>query len=105
MCADGDVTILLKAMNSGDSAAAEKLLPLVYNELHRLAMSYMRRERSNHTLQPTALINEAYLHLADAYEREGNTDKTIEMLRKYSAKTNDVTAKLEIEKYIKQLKQ
>jgi RNA polymerase sigma-70 factor, ECF subfamily len=64
MCADGDVTILLKAMNSGDSAAAEKLLPLVYNELHRLAMSYMRRERSNHTLQPTALINEAYLHLA-----------------------------------------
>jgi RNA polymerase sigma-70 factor (ECF subfamily) len=65
MCADdGEVTVLLKAMKSGDAAAGEKLLPLVYNELHRLAMSYMRRERPDHTLQPTALINEAYLRLA-----------------------------------------
>src|SRR3984885_12095269 len=61
---DGDVTLLLKAMKSGDKSAAEKLLPLVYNELHRLARSYMQRERSDHTLQPTALINEAYLRLA-----------------------------------------
>ena len=65
MCADhGQVTLLLKAMKNGDESAAEKLLPLVYNELHRLAKSYMRRERSDHTLQPTALINEAYLRLA-----------------------------------------
>jgi RNA polymerase sigma factor (TIGR02999 family) len=59
----GEVTLLLKAMQSGDPTASEKLLPLVYNELHRLAASYMRRERPNHTLQPTALINETYLRL------------------------------------------
>jgi len=65
MCADGgQVTLLLKAMKSGDKTAAEQLLPLVYNELHRLARSYMHRERADHTLQPTALINEAYLRLA-----------------------------------------
>jgi RNA polymerase sigma-70 factor, ECF subfamily len=56
-------TRLLKAVRAGDNAAAEKLLPLVYSELHRLANAYMRRERPDHTLQPTALINEAYLRL------------------------------------------
>ena len=56
-------TRLLKAVHAGDHAAAEKLLPLVYSELHRLANAYMRRERPDHTLQPTALINEAYLRL------------------------------------------
>src|ERR1700684_3488530 len=61
---DGEVTLLLKAMKGGDKSAAEKLLPLVYNELHRLARSYMQRERSDHALQPTPLINEAYLRLA-----------------------------------------
>jgi RNA polymerase sigma-70 factor, ECF subfamily len=61
---DGEVTQLLKAMTSGDPTAADRLLPLVYSELHRLAASYMRRERQDHTLQPTALINEAYLRLA-----------------------------------------
>ena len=60
----GQVTQLLKAMRTGDQRAAEELLPLVYQELHRLARSYMRRERAEHTLQPTALINEAYLRLA-----------------------------------------
>ena len=67
--ADGEVTLLLRAMKNGDNSAAERLLPLVYSELHRLARSYMRRERADHTLQPTALINEAYLKLASA----GNT--------------------------------
>jgi RNA polymerase sigma-70 factor (ECF subfamily) len=66
---DGEITQLLKAMKSGDPSAAERLLPLVYAELHRLASSYMRRERQDHTLQPTALINEAYLRLA-----KGNLD-------------------------------
>jgi RNA polymerase sigma-70 factor, ECF subfamily len=61
---DGQVTLLLKAMKNGDESAAEKLLPLVYDELHRLARRYMQRERQDHTLQPTALINEAYLRLA-----------------------------------------
>src|ERR1700747_1847203 len=66
MSADhGEVTLLLKAMQSGDPTASEKLLPLVYGELHRLARSYMRRERADHTLQPTALLNEAYLRLAN----------------------------------------
>jgi RNA polymerase sigma factor (TIGR02999 family) len=59
----GDVTQLLRAMRAGDQAAAESLLPLVYSELHNLARAYMRRERPDHTLQATALINEAYLRL------------------------------------------
>jgi len=61
---DGQVTVLLNAMKSGDPSAADKLFPLVYQELHRLAAGYMHRERKDHTLQPTALINEAYLRLA-----------------------------------------
>lgn len=61
----GQTTRLLKAMHAGDRAAAEKLLPLVYAELHRVAKAYMRRERPDHTLQPTALINEAYLRLVN----------------------------------------
>jgi RNA polymerase sigma factor (TIGR02999 family) len=60
----GEVTQLLKAMHDGDPSAAGRLLPLVYSELHRLAQAYMRRERPDHTLQATALINEAYLRLA-----------------------------------------
>jgi RNA polymerase sigma-70 factor (ECF subfamily) len=60
---NGQVTQLLKAMHAGDTQAAESLLPLVYAELHRLAKGYMRRERPDHTLQATALINEAYLKL------------------------------------------
>jgi RNA polymerase sigma-70 factor, ECF subfamily len=63
----GEVTQLLKAMASGDRSAAERLMPLVYAELHRLATSCMRRERQDHTLQPTALINEAYLRLAKGH--------------------------------------
>ena len=59
----GQVTQLLKAMRAGDEHAAENLLPLIYAELHRLARSYMRGERPDHTLQATALINEAYLRL------------------------------------------
>jgi RNA polymerase sigma-70 factor (ECF subfamily) len=59
----GQVTQLLKAMHAGDAQAAENLLPLVYAELHRLAKGYMRRERPDHTLQATALINEAYMRL------------------------------------------
>jgi RNA polymerase sigma factor (TIGR02999 family) len=61
---EGQVTVLLKAMGAGDATAEQRLLPLVYHELHRLARSYMRRERPDHTLQATALINEAYLRLA-----------------------------------------
>ena len=59
------VTELLTAWSDGDPAALEKLLPLVEEELHRLAHRYMSRERGDHTLQTTALVNEAYLKLVD----------------------------------------
>ena len=60
------VTQLLLAWSSGDVTALEKLTPLVYNELHRLARRYMAQERPGHTLQATALVNEAYLRLVDS---------------------------------------
>lgn len=60
-----DVTVLLGQLTGGNEGAASKLIPLVYNELRRLAGGYMRRERSDHTLQPTALVHEAYLKLVE----------------------------------------
>lgn len=62
-----NVTGLLLAWSDGDQAALEKLIPLVYAELHRLARRYMRREVAGHTLQTSALVNEAYLRLIDAH--------------------------------------
>jgi RNA polymerase sigma factor (TIGR02999 family) len=64
-----DVTRLLGEWRSGNAAALDSLTPLVYRELHRLAAGYLRRERPGHTLQPTALINEAYLRLAGQGEK------------------------------------
>lgn len=60
-----DVTILLGQLANGNDGAASKLMPLVYDELRRLAGGYMRRERSDHTLQATALVHEAYLKLVE----------------------------------------
>jgi RNA polymerase sigma-70 factor (ECF subfamily) len=60
-----DVTRLLQAWSEGDRGALDRLLPLVQSELRRLAGAYLRRERAGHTLQPTALVNEAYLRLVD----------------------------------------
>jgi RNA polymerase sigma-70 factor, ECF subfamily len=60
-----DITRLLLAWNNGDEAALEELTPLVYAELHRLARRYMGGERSGHTLQTSALVNEAYVRLID----------------------------------------
>ena len=62
----GDVTTLLLAWHRGDQDALAALTPLVYDELHRLAGTYMARERAGHPLQPTALVNEAYLRLTDS---------------------------------------
>jgi len=59
------VTQLLVAWNQGDQAALDQLLPAVYEELRRLARNYLRQERPGHTLQPTALVHEAYLRLID----------------------------------------
>ena len=58
-----EITPLLLRWSQGDEVALSQLLPVVYQELHRVAQHYLRRERSDHTLQPTALINEAYLRL------------------------------------------
>jgi len=59
-----DITRLLQEWQDGSRQALERLIPLVYNELHTLASRYLSRERGDHTLQPTALVNEAYLKLA-----------------------------------------
>jgi len=61
----GQITQLLKQWQAGNEAALETLMPLVYNELKRLAGSYLRRERPDHTLQSAGLVNEAYLRLVD----------------------------------------
>src|ERR1700674_4697004 len=61
----GEVTRLLGEIGRGRREAINELLPLVYDELHRLARGYFRRERGEHTLQPTALVHEAYLRLVD----------------------------------------
>lgn len=58
-----EVTQLLNAVTSGDTQAAEQLLPLVYDELRRLAASYLEQEKAGQTLQPTALVHEAYIRL------------------------------------------
>ena len=62
-----DMTTLLRAWADGDIRARDQLMPVVYDELHRRAAAYLRRERRDHTLQPTALVNEAYLRLVDQH--------------------------------------
>jgi RNA polymerase sigma-70 factor (ECF subfamily) len=61
------ITQLLRRWSKGDAKALEQLMPLVYEELHRIAQSYLRRERREHTLQPTALVNELYLKFFDQH--------------------------------------
>jgi len=64
------VTALLQAWGGGDAAALERLVPIVYEELHRQAQRYLQRETPGHTLQTTALVHEAYLRLVD--QRQAN---------------------------------
>ena len=66
--AQGDVSTLLRAWSDGDQRALAQLTPIVYEELRRLARRYMKRERAGHSLQTTALVNEAYMRLVD-YKR------------------------------------
>jgi RNA polymerase sigma factor (TIGR02999 family) len=61
----GSTTALLIASGSGDASARDRMLPLIYDELRNLAAAYLRRERAGHTLQPTALVHEAYLRMID----------------------------------------
>ena len=65
---EDDISTLLRAWSEGNQSALEKLTPIVYDELHRLARAYMRGERPGHSLQTTALVNEAYTRLVD-YDR------------------------------------
>jgi RNA polymerase sigma factor (TIGR02999 family) len=64
----GDISILLHAWSEGDQSALQRLTPIVHRELYRLARRYMKGERPDHSLQATALVNEAYLRLVD-YKR------------------------------------
>src|SRR5690348_13980500 len=66
----GDVTRLLQQWAGGDATALEQLLPLVYRELRKIAKRYMRHENVDHTLQPTAVVHEAYLKLIRAAGRD-----------------------------------
>jgi RNA polymerase sigma factor (TIGR02999 family) len=67
---DGNVTQLLLSWSNGDTKAVDELMPLVYGELRRLANSYLRKERPDHTLQSTALVHEAFMRLVD--QRDAN---------------------------------
>src|SRR5439155_4257755 len=60
-----DITLLLRQSRAGDRAAIDRVMPLVYNELRRLAASYLAYQAPGHTLQPTALVHEAYVRLAE----------------------------------------
>ena len=66
----GEVTLLLREMAKGNPRAEEQLFPLIYRELRRVATGYMRRERPDHTLQPTALVHEAYLRLVQGHQMD-----------------------------------
>jgi RNA polymerase sigma factor (TIGR02999 family) len=65
-----DVTRLLHRVRAGERAALDELMPLVYAELRRIARAFMRRQRQGHTLQPTALVNEAFIKLFDSAQPE-----------------------------------
>ncbi|MBK9119194.1 MAG: sigma-70 family RNA polymerase sigma factor [Phycisphaerales bacterium] len=67
-----ETTLLLERLRQGDTSAAQQLLPLVYDELRSLAGRYFRRQRSDHTLQPTALVHEAFLKLVDQTDPQWN---------------------------------
>jgi RNA polymerase sigma factor (TIGR02999 family) len=73
MTASRSVTALLVDWSRGDQSALDQLLPLVYGELRRIAARQLRRERRNHTLQPTALVHEVYLRLVDQHQVDWNS--------------------------------
>jgi hypothetical protein len=76
-----EVTVLLAEISKGDEGAASKLIPLVYDELRRLAGGYMRRERADHTLQPTALVHEAISSWSNSGPSTGKVERISLALR------------------------
>jgi RNA polymerase sigma-70 factor, ECF subfamily len=77
----GQVTLVLHRMRNGDPQAAEHLLPLVLHELRALARHYLKGERPDHTLQPTALVNEAYLRVVGDQARDWKNRARFEPLQ------------------------
>ena len=73
MCSVNEVTRILSAIEQGDSHAAEQLLPLVYDELRKLAAQKLAQEKPGQTLQATALVHEAYLRLVDSGRKKGTS--------------------------------
>ena len=73
-------TQILDDLGKGDASAAQKLLPLVYEELRAMAGSHFKRQRADHTLQPTALVHEAFVRLIDQTPRLGAEGKRIAFL-------------------------
>src|SRR5436305_9604772 len=69
----GELTLLLQSWTDGDKAALDRLMPIVYRELRRVAAGQLRRERSGHTLQTTALVHEAYVRLVDQKQVKSHT--------------------------------
>ena len=82
---DGELTLILERIEAGDATAAERLLPLVYDELRKLAASKMARESAGHTLQPTALVHEAWLRLFFAAAAESMRRILIDTARRKQA--------------------
>jgi len=74
-----EITGLLKAWSGGDRAALDRLTPVVYQELRRMARHYMRNERSGNTLQATALVNEVYLRLVDVKNSIANIERNFSL--------------------------
>ena len=73
MATNSEVTLLLERLRNGDSAASEALIPLLYAELRAIAARCLKSERHGHTLQPTALVHEAYMKLVDQREADYNS--------------------------------
>jgi len=74
--AQHEVTQILHDWSGGDAKAPERLMPFVYDELRRLARSFLAKERDDHTLQPTALVHEAYVRLVDQTRVDWQTART-----------------------------
>ena len=77
MDAPTDISTLLRELDVGNDKAVAELVVLLYSELHRLASRYLQRERSDHTLQTTALVHEAYLRLADQRKVRWKNEGTV----------------------------
>jgi DNA-directed RNA polymerase specialized sigma24 family protein len=77
-----NITLVLESVSHGDSKATEELFPLVYEELRRLAAARMAKEAAGHTLQPTALVHEAWLQLVGAGDRTWNNARIFSARRR-----------------------